>query len=778
MMETSLVIASTKLEAPQGVSGLVPPSLSIPPTESGVTHVTNPEFIAAIFHTVPAGASPAVCSKLGDPTQGGWPALRADQSAGNLSEKHNNYVNSSSFNPGADGSFSVRKSQFAACHFLMLDDLGTKASIDRLAGFKLSWLIETSPGNYQGGIILAEPITDGAVADDLNKAVIAAGLCDAGANGPTSRWARLPVAINGKPCHVSESGLPFQCRLVEWNPDQRYTPQEIVEGLHLHGAQIESQQDIGGIADILRRVKEDSAAVLEPEALDALATIKQNDPAEYQRKRAELKIANPHVPLLDMDRAVKSRITELKSAPTHHHYAKSLLDEFTESGWKPVGHQGELHVLNPDTWIWERRPIEQLIRMVAEMHDGYKNCVRASDYRAIAEHAISLATDDEFFADAANGLACPGGFYQIIDNAVSLVPLTPDHRQRVMLDFTPVKMLTPMFDAFLHDTFKSEYEGEELQQIQLVQEIAGGIMLGILYKFQIAILFFEPFGRAGKGTIEKQLRCLVPSEFTSAISPFKWHQDYHVATLAGKRLNVVGELPENEPIPAAAFKSVIGGDLVTGRHPTHRPITFTNEAAHLFMSNHLITTKDQSEAFFARWKIVEFPNSRLRLGLPLDKDLAQRIIDNELPGIAYWALEGAARLLRNGRLSDSAAHDRLMAKWRRSTNTLEEFIHDACELFQDGAYKRSNFYKDYTEWCSDNGRKPFSKGRVKELLEHNIGMGIRLVEVHGHETFRGLMKKVKPASTSSKSSQASPAAMRRPASTTLDNFVLPEEDAY
>lgn len=47
--------------------------------------------------------------------------------------------------------------QFSACHFLMLDDLGTKVPLDRLDGFDLSWLIETSPGNHQGGIILAEP---------------------------------------------------------------------------------------------------------------------------------------------------------------------------------------------------------------------------------------------------------------------------------------------------------------------------------------------------------------------------------------------------------------------------------------------------------------------------------------------------------------------------------------------------------------------------------------------------------------------------------------------
>jgi putative DNA primase/helicase len=687
---------------------------------------------------VPEAAYPAVCSKPGDPTQGGWYAMRADQATGKLPEGHNNYFNGSSFFQGA-GPFSVRKTQSAACHALLLDDLGTKASMDRLGKFQLSWQLETSPGNFQGGIILKEPITDTSLADGLQKAIIKAGLSDEGTTGPASRWMRLPVGINGKPQYRDDSGQPFQCRLVEWNPDVRYTPQEIVEGLQLDFAL--TNHEI--IADLLHKAKEDSAAVLEPEVVDALATMKQSNPAEYQRKRSDLKIANSKVPLMDLDRAVKSRIAELETAQTHHSYAKSLLAEFTESGWKPVGHQGALNVLNPDTWLWERKPVELLIRMVAEMHDGQENCERASDYRAIAEHAISLATDDTFFADAPNGLGCPGGFYQIKDHEIVVVPLMPEHRQRVMLGFTPKQMPTPLFDAFMHETFMSEHEGEEQQQSLLVQEMAGGIMLGVLYKFQIAILFYEPFGRAGKGTFEKQLRCLVPKDFVSAISPFKWHQDYHVATLAGKRLNVVGELPENEPIPAAAFKTVLGGDLITGRHPTHRPITFTNEASHLFMSNHLITTKDQSEAFFTRWKIVEFPNSRLRLGLPLDKDLAQRIIDNELPGIAYWALEGAARLLRNGKFTESAAHDRLMAKWRRTTNTLEEFIHEACVLFQDGTYRRSEFYVAYTDWCSENGRKPFSKGRVKELLEHNIGMGIRLVEVNGHETFRGLMPKSK-----------------------------------
>jgi len=97
---------------------------------------------------------------------------------------------------------------------------------------------------------------------------------------------------------------------------------------------------------------------------------------------------------------------------------------------------------------------------------------------------ISLADNSKFFAGSAIGIACPGGFYQLADGAISLVPLTPEHRQRVMLPFTPTQQPTPMFNAFLHETFASETVGEEEQQITLVQEIAGAILLALMPKHQ------------------------------------------------------------------------------------------------------------------------------------------------------------------------------------------------------------------------------------------------------------------------------------------------------
>jgi len=102
---------------------------------------------------------------------------------------------------------------------------------------------------------------------------------------------------------------------------------------------------------------------------------------------------------------------------------------------------------------------------------------------------------------------------------------------------------------------------------------------------------------------------------------------------------------------------------------------------------------------------------------------------------------GAQRLMANGAFTISLAHKRLMDKWRRNSNSLEEFIYECCELDAGSHVRRSTFYQDYKSWCGDNGRHPFAKGKVKELLAHNIGLGISWASLDGHEIFRGIRMK-------------------------------------
>lgn len=189
---------------------------------------SNVDFLRAIFGPYSEARPPLVVSFVGNPTKvahTAWHAM-ALQPAHELAADCNNYFALSTFRQDESGKFNRQKKNFAALHALMLDDVGSKVDAARIT-LPPSWRIETSPGNYQVGFIFGEPLTDGSLADQLMKAVIAADLCDPGAGGPQSRLARLPLAMNGK--HEP----PFRCVLAEWVPGRRYSVQEVIDGLAL-----------------------------------------------------------------------------------------------------------------------------------------------------------------------------------------------------------------------------------------------------------------------------------------------------------------------------------------------------------------------------------------------------------------------------------------------------------------------------------------------------------------------------------------------------------------
>jgi hypothetical protein len=202
------------------------------PVETGKTDKTdmlsNNEFLQAVFGSLSDEVCPVLVSFVGHPgkvTSSSWRGFPWHGEAHPPAD-HNNYFSLATFRPDEAGRYRRQKARFQALHAVMLDDVGTKVAEERLT-LQPTWMLETSPGNCQAGYLFKEPLTDGGVTDRLMDAIVAANLCDPGANGPRARLARLPVAVNGK--HTP----PYACRLLHWEPELRYTVEELVDGLQL-----------------------------------------------------------------------------------------------------------------------------------------------------------------------------------------------------------------------------------------------------------------------------------------------------------------------------------------------------------------------------------------------------------------------------------------------------------------------------------------------------------------------------------------------------------------
>ena len=135
------------------------------------------------------------------------------------------YINTASFiiDRFEDGRISASATNCEFVLFMMLDDIGTKSKIPPLAP---TWILETSPDNFQYGYAFSEQPTKGEFTAAV-KAIAAAGFTDAGATNAV-RNVRLPGSINLKPGRDN-----FKARLVEFHPERDYTLDDICTALNV-----------------------------------------------------------------------------------------------------------------------------------------------------------------------------------------------------------------------------------------------------------------------------------------------------------------------------------------------------------------------------------------------------------------------------------------------------------------------------------------------------------------------------------------------------------------
>jgi len=406
-----------------------------------------------------------------------------------------------------------------------------------------------------------------------------------------------------------------------------------------------------------------------------------------------------------------------------------------QAGVKPIGAEGQLWV--PDSrGIWRGTSVDRLAVEIGNTFKSHRNCRKVSDYRSIAGHVVAAADDGEFFQAAPLGLVTPAGFWALREGRIECEPLRPEHRQRFELSFDPNFDVEPvLMFRLLASAFD---DNSPAQQTDLAGEMIGAALFGLAAKLQKAFLL-SGVARSGKSTVLEVARAMFPQRYVAAISPARWGHEYFAGGLAGKRANFVGELPDDQAIPAAAFKNVLGGDPVEARHPSHRPFSFVNEAAHFFCSNHPIGTTDRTDGFYRRWVVLRFVNA---IAVDeVDPDLAARIIGSELPAVLAWAMRGAERVAIARRYTSTPAHEQFMRQWRVGSNPALRFLTDAeyVELDAEAVEPSSGVYLAFRAWAQAQGNKPMSAQAFAQLLDDSAsGLGVQRARRAGVREVRGL----------------------------------------
>ena len=274
----------------------------------------------------------------------------------------------------------------------------------------------------------------------------------------------------------------------------------------------------------------------------------------------------------------------------------------------------------------------------------------------------------------------------------ALEPHTPDFysMNKLPVVYNP-EADCPRFRQFLGEVLYSE-------DIAVVQEWLG-YCLHRGYPAQVAMLFVGE-GNNGKSSLISTLKALLGMENISAVSLHELELNrFAKADLFGKLANLYADLDDGALKSVGTFKMLTGGDPIRGEKKFQSSFTFVNHAKLTFSCNTVPEVFEDTEAFFRRWKIIQFPNSFD--GDKADKDLLKKLTTpEELSGVLNFALEGLKRLRASRwRFSNSKSTEDVRQDYIRRSSPMKAFLMDCTDVKADGVVSKSGLFKAFVDYC-------------------------------------------------------------------------------
>jgi len=201
-----------------------------------------------------------------------------------------------------------------------------------------------------------------------------------------------------------------------------------------------------------------------------------------------------------------------------------------------------------------------------------------------------------------NKIPITGGIYDIETETIE--PYTPE---TIFLTKHPIKPTenepteNPI-DKFLNEVTESQ------EFTLLLKEIAG-------YCFYRAMPFQNFFILVGKGANGKSVylnllrRALGEENVSNQSLQALSEGGFAIASLYNKNANIFGDLPAKAFQDVGKIKELTGGDTIEANQKFKDYIKFKNHAKLISSCNEVPETPDQSDAFFRRAIIINFPKS-------------------------------------------------------------------------------------------------------------------------------------------------------------------------
>ena len=231
------------------------------------------------------------------------------------------------------------------------------------------------------------------------------------------------------------------------------------------------------------------------------------------------------------------------------------------------------------------------------------------------------------------------------------------------------------------------------------------------------VLILYGSGANGKSVVFEVVSSLLGKENISnySLQSLTNESGYQRAKIGDKLLNYASEL--NGRLETDIFKQLASGEPIECRLPYAEPFIQTRYAKLIFNCNALPKEVEHSNAFFRRFNIIHFdvtiPENKQ------DKELANKIIENELSGVFGWVLAGLERLLSQKGFSDCKAVNDARLIYENESDSVKSFLDEYSYSPNADNYTLVKImYDQYKAYCFDDGFRAVNKTNFKKRLNH------------------------------------------------------------
>jgi P4 family phage/plasmid primase-like protien len=268
-------------------------------------------------------------------------------------------------------------------------------------------------------------------------------------------------------------------------------------------------------------------------------------------------------------------------------------------------------------------------------------------------------------------------------------------------------------------------------QERLLQEVCGLTIFPRKHFPKIVILLGT--GRNGKSTLMSTLEKLIGDGFTKMkVSHF--NQRFGRGNLYGKIALFDDDYDFGLPLPVAFLKEISEDKVIESEVKNAGYTQFKTGCTPLINTNKLPHFKDESLGW--RDRVLVIPFDRSWTGSNADRGLAAKL-EQELPGILNWCLEGLRRVQDRNALKLSQRVGEKTQEMFDSQNSLTSFIRDKYERDPNNytGTELADFKIKYRAWCAETNMRPFGDRSIRQNLE---AMGFTLSTTGGVTYIRNL----------------------------------------